>query len=367
LLFDLAGVGKESGQGTAKEIICFANAEGGQIFIGVDDSAKVTGIENTDELMLLVDNVAYHNCKPPVTILMEIVKVDDKSVLVINIPKGSNRPYCTNSRQYYIRSSNRCRPASREELLRLFQASESLYYDESPVVQASLSDIDIEYFEQFIYEHLQIRIKPDETLNFLKNLHLLNEKDKPTVSGVLFFGKDPQRYMPNFRVICAYISGNDIAIAPSDRKEMNGKISGILNDVTRFFNLYLSEKHTIKGFESEIEYEVPEVALREVMVNAIAHRDYTIEAPIRTIIFKDRIEVHSPGKLPNTVTIESIKLGGSHVLRNPTVYNLLLKMGLVTDLGSGVRRVIQLVKENSSKEVSFKETGEEFTVIIPRR
>ncbi|MCD6399458.1 putative DNA binding domain-containing protein [candidate division WOR-3 bacterium] len=351
----------------SKEIVCFANSEGGQIFVGVDDDGKIIGVEDVDESMLIVDNVANQNCKPPVTVYMENVQIENKIVLVINIPKGSHRPYCTITGQYYIRSSNRCRQASREELLRLFQANESLYYDETPVVQASLDDLDIEYFKDFIYKFLQIKIKREEVKSILKNLHLLSDSDKPTISGLLFFGNNPQRFFPNYKIICANIPGYDISIAPSDKKGILGKVSSILEDTMRFFKLYLTESHRIKGIEPEIIFEIPEVALREVIVNAIAHRDYTIEAPIRAIIFKDRIEIHSPGRLPNTVTIESIKLGGSHVLRNPTIYNLLSKMGLVTDLGSGVRRVIQIVRESLNKEVSFYETEGEFTVVIPRR
>ena len=351
----------------AKEIVCFANSEGGQIFVGVNDDGKIIGVENIDKLMLIIDSVANQNCKPPVTILMESIQIDDKDVLVINIPKGSHRPYKTINGQYYIRSSNRCRQASREELLRLFQSSESLYYDETPVLQANLEDLDLNYFKDFIYKFLQIKIKPEETRNTLTNLHLLSTNDKPTISGLLFFGRNPQKFFPNYKIVCANISGNDISTPPSDKKDILGRVSTILEDTIRFLKLYLKESHVIKGFESELRFEIPEVAIREVIVNAIAHRDYTIEAPIRIIIYKDRIEVHSPGKLPNTVTIESIKLGGSHVLRNPTIYNLLSKMGLVTDLGSGVRRVTQIIKESLGKEVSFIETEGEFTVIIPRK
>ena len=349
------------------EIVCFSNADGGEIFIGIDDSGNVVGVENADELMRTIDDMASQGCEPPVTVLTEPVEIKGKTILVIRVPKGSHRPYRTNSGQYYIRSTNRCRQASREELLRLFQASESLYYDESPVTAASFSDLDLEYFEEFIYKYLKIEVMTNDNVNYLKNLRLLTDKNIPTVSGLLFFGKKPQKYLPNFRVVCAYISGNDISLAPSDRKDVNGKVADILNDVIRFFNLYLKERHEIKGFESELKYEMPEVAIRETMVNAIAHRDYTIQAPIRALIFKNRVEIHSPGKLPNTVTIESIKIGGSHVLRNPTIYNLLLKMGLVTDTGSGVRRVIQLIKDSAGKDVLLKETEGEFIVTIPRK
>ncbi|MEW5767618.1 MAG: ATP-binding protein [bacterium] len=97
------------------------------------------------------------------------------------------------------------------------------------------------------------------------------------------------------------------------------------------------------------------------------HRDYTINAPIRIIIFTDRIEIHSPGRLPNTVTIESMKVGGSHVLRNPHIYNMLAKIRMVTDLGSGVRRMIRLVKDYIGLDVELIANENELVVIIPRQ
>ena len=92
----------------------------------------------------------------------------------------------------------------------------------------------------------------------------------------------------------------------------------------------------------------------------------TIGAPIRIIIYQDRVEIRTPGKLPNSVTIDSMKIGGSHILRNPTIYNLLYKMGMVTDLGSGVRRIISLVHAHSQKEVLFQLTDTEFIITLPR-
>lgn len=141
----------------------------------------------------------------------------------------------------------------------------------------------------------------------------------------------------------------------------------MIEDAERYLRLYLREEHQIKGFEPETIFEIPQPVLREAVVNAIAHRDYTISASIRILIFKDRVEFRTPGKLPNSVTIERIKIGGAHVLRNPTIYNLLAKMGMVTDLGSGVRRMIKLVREHTHKEVELEETESEFVVTIPRK
>jgi len=141
----------------------------------------------------------------------------------------------------------------------------------------------------------------------------------------------------------------------------------MIADTERFLRLYLREEHQIEGFASELKFELPEFAWREALVNSIAHRDYTISAPIRLLIFQDRVEFRAPGKLPNSVTIERIKPSGAHVLRNPTIYNFLARMGLVTDLGSGVRRIIKSVKEHLQKEVHLEDTGGEFVLTIPKK
>lgn len=167
-------------------------------------------------------------------------------------------------------------------------------------------------------------------------------------------------------MVGAYIQGADISTPPLDKKEISGRIPQIIEDTMRFLKIYVKEEHRIKGLEPEAYPEIPDVALREAIVNAVAHRDYTISAPIRVFVFNDRIEFHTPGKLPNTVTIDSMKVGGAHVLRNPTIYNLLLKMGLVTDIGSGVKRIIEVIRKNLNKEVDLFETENEFVLTIPR-
>ncbi|MBC8186117.1 putative DNA binding domain-containing protein [candidate division KSB1 bacterium] len=351
----------------AKEIVCFANTNGGQLFIGVKDCGEIAGIENIDNAMLLIEDVAFQRCEPPITILQETIKIEDQTVLVVNIPKGSQRPYRTRSGQYYIRSSNRCRQASQEELLRLFQAGDSMFFDEVIVGNSNYSDIDLYSFQDFLLRHFDVKAQENELENYLKNLHIISEQNKPTVAGLLFFGKFPQNILPNQRIVCAYIKGDDLATPPFDKKSLNGKIPDLIDNAQKFLHLYLVEKHSIKGFEPEIEVEIPDVVLREAVVNAVAHRDYTIEGPIRIIVYDNRVEIRTPGKLPNSVTIESIKIGGSHVLRNPTIYNLLYKMGLVTDLGSGVRRMIQLMKKYSSEEIVLEEVENEFVLSIPRK
>jgi len=359
---------EENNDDFAKTIVSFANTDGGKILAGVADDGTITGIIDVDKFMLRIDDLAINLCKPPVTILQETAAINDKNIVIINIPKGIQRPYQCKGK-FYIRSSNRCREATREEILRLFQSSENIYYDELSITNANLENIDLELFKSFLKDYLSQsiwKINEQEVLSYLKNLHLTDKDLVPTVTGLLFFGKTPQYFLKEARIVCAYIEGDDIATAPLDIKDVDGVIPQIIKDTERFFKIYLREKHVIKDFEPETKVEIPMPALREAVVNAIAHRDYTISGPIRILIFTDRIEIHSPGKLPNTVTVESMK-AGDHVLRNPHIYNMLTKFQMVTDLGSGVRRMIKLVKDYTGLDVELIANDNEFVVKIPRK
>ena len=352
----------------AKLIVCFANTDGGQIIIGVSDSGEILGVgEDVDKLMRLVDDVAFNRCEPPITVVQETVRIDDKTVLVINVPKGDQRPYRTSDGRYYVRGASRCRQASREELLRLFQAAGSMFYDVTEIYGASYLDLDVDYFKSFIAKYIGVSTSDDMVKNYMKNLKVLSASERPTLAGILFFGRNPQHFVPYAKIISAYIEGDSIATPPSDKKEITGRIPQMLEDCMKFLRLYLKEEHRIKGLEPEAHLEIPEEALREAIVNAVAHRDYTVSSPVRVFVFKDRIEFRTPGKLPNSVTIESMKIGGAHVLRNPTIYNLLAKMGLVTDIGSGVLRIIKLVKDTVGKDVGLYVIENEFVLIIPRK
>ncbi len=350
----------------AKSIVCFANTDGGQLIIGISNSGDIVGVEDLDEAVRKIDDVAFNRCEPPISILPETVDMDGEIVLIINIPKGEQRPYRTKSGKYYIRSGNRCRQASWQEVRRLYQTSESIYYDETPISKAPLGSLDMDYFRYFLEKNLDI--SPEESLieSYLENLKVITENKKPTLAGILFFGDNPQRFIPYAKIIAAYIPGTDISIPPADKKDLDGKIPDILENSSKFLGLYIKEKHQIKDFEPELYPEIPNKVFREGIVNAIAHRDYTINAPIRLFIFEDKIEIRTPGRLPNTVTIESMKIAGCHVLRNPTLYNLLYKVGMVTDIGSGVYRMIKTIRERLNKEIKLNVTETEFVLSIPR-
>lgn len=358
----------------AAALAAFANTDGGQIVLGVDNRGQVVGVAagDRDRIAQAVDNVACQNLQPPVTVVLETVAdAQGRVVLVVQVPKGSQRPYRTNRGVYYVRAAASRRQASREELLRLFQASDSLYYDETPLLATSLADIEAQA-QADVLEMVGQRgfdvatIEPQRLLLNWRLVSQVNGQSALTIVGVLFLARTPQRWLPAAYVSALRIPGTDISIAPSDQKRIEGRQLAILEDTKRFLDIHLRRPHRIHGLEPEVTPELPAEVLREALVNALAHRDYTIAAPIRVIIFDDRIEIRTPGVLPNTVTPDSLPFG-IHVLRNPMIYSMLLRVGLVTDAGSGIPRIIRLTRQATGQAPTFRHEGNEFVLVLPRK
>ncbi len=353
-------------------LVAFANTDGGQLIFGVNKMRQVVGVSNADRVMQRLDQIAYHNCEPPLTIVQETLALESGVVLVVNIPKGDQRPYRTNRGDYFVRATSGRRRASRQEWLRLFQSVESLYYDEIMVSRATLSDLDRYAFENFVQQvyHRSLEQLDIGYEELLRNLGYVREQEgrlSPILAGLLFFGRDPQRFFPPHHLVAARIPGLDFSALPSDNKHIAGPLTSMLEDAVRFLSIHLRTPHHIRGLEPEVYPELPEAALREILVNALAHRDYTLAAPVRVFVFDDRVDVRTPGGLPNGVTVEAIRLGAVHVLRNPIIYTIFSRLGLVTGVGNGVYRAIQQVRDWTRQEPRLFLEGNEFVVSLPKR
>lgn len=349
----------------AASLVAFANTDGGQLLLGISDQREIVGVEDADRVHRQVDNVAHNNCEPSITVVQELVFTDDGlQVVVVNVPKGDMRPYRTNRGVFYIRTTSGRRQASREELLRLFQATESLYYDESPLTRLLIADLDLEAFEHYLRQTGQEDLLADRE-RLLENWRLL-EAGHPTLAGLLLFGREPQRHLPFAQINAARFAGDDPSTDPLDRKDLQGRLLDVIDQAERFLDLHLLTPHTISGFEPESRPELPKEVLREAIVNAVAHRDYTLRAPIRLFVLDDRVEVHTPGRPPNGVD-EAAMRTGFHVVRNPSIYARLSDAGLVTRAGTGVRRMIRLVRESLGAEIGIDIRQFEVLLTLPRR
>jgi ATP-dependent DNA helicase RecG len=347
----------------AKDLVCFANSDGGQIIIGVDESRQVVGVPDPDGLMLRVDDVAFNRCSPPVTVVSEIVNLDGNAVAVLNVPKGDQRPYRTGDGRYYVRSGVRCRSASREELLRLFQASRSLFYDEQPLPQLSLADIDLDAVVRHLQETDQQELGDD--LPRLLRAWGMSDGVHPTVGGVVVFGRSPQAALEASRVVVGALPGTDIGGDFIDRKDLTGDLFELIAQIETFLRLHLRTAHQIVGFEPEKREEIPFAALREAAVNALVHRDYTIPGPVRIFVLADRVEVRSPGRPPNTVDADAMR-AGVHVPRNPHIYSRVAAAQLGTRAGTGIARIARLLREHSGRSLGIQISEAQVVLVLPR-
>lgn len=349
----------------AASLVAFANTDGGQLILGVSESREIKGVQDPDRVARDVDNVAANNCEPPITVIQETLLPEGGSaVVVVNVPKGDMRPYRTNRGVFYIRTSSGRRQASREELLRLFQATESLYYDETPMLRLSLNDLDLSAFQDFLETTGQAYLLDDQE-RLLENWYLM-ANGHPTVAGIVLFGRKPQQHLPYAQINAARFPGKDSSFDPMDRKDLTGRLLEVIDQAERFLYLHLPIPHEIRGFEPEPKPEMPKEALREAIVNAVAHRDYTIRGPVRLFIFEDRIEILTPGRPPNGVDADAM-LAGAHVVRNPWIYARLSDAGLVTRAGTGIRRIARLVRETTGQEIGLRVTDSEVQLTIPRK
>jgi ATP-dependent DNA helicase RecG len=351
----------------AATLVAFANSEGGMLILGVGDGGEVVGIEDADEVTRSVDNTAFNNCVPPITVGQQVLPIEGgRPVVVVTVPRGEMRPYCTQKgNTIYVRTSSGRRPASREEILRLYQASESFYYDEKPLPQLTSADLDLDGFDLFLADLLQEDLH-DSREQLLVNWKLLSRSGAPTIAGMVLFGRQPQRHLPFAQINAARFPGTDSSFDPSDRKDLTGRLFDLIDQAERFVDLHLPVPHRIRDFEPEPQPELPKTVIREAIVNAVAHRDYTIHGPVRLFVFDDRIEVHTPGKPPNSVDAAAMR-AGAHVVRNPSIYARLADAGLTTRAGTGIRRMSRLVREATGRELGIEVSSFEVVITLPRK
>lgn len=352
----------------AAEIVAFANVEGGMIIFGVDDGGKIYGIEEPDQLEQRLNNILRTNCIPPLTGDIEKKQLNGKTILILHIPKGSDKPYKTSRGVYYERVGTSRREVTREELARLFQQAGMLHYDILPVEDTSLEDLDLTKIREYFRKFVDIDIdRLDVPLSlFLKNAKILGKKEDrflATVSGILMFGKQPQDVLYQSGVSLARYEGTVISERLLHHQHLTGTLPELITKANSLVNEYNRTSSIIKGMKRIESKKYPDLVLREAVINAVAHRNYSLSGKrIRIFIFDDRIEVRSPGRLPNTVTLESIKISDSFA-RNPVLVKYLNNYGFIDDLGRGVPLMIHKMEEIGG-EVELEIVGEEFIVTL---
>ena len=360
----------------ASEIIAMSNAYGGIIIFGVEDkSGKIVGLDY--ERLQFIGNklatIANDLVKPQVFIMVEVITIEDdaindinnKKILVAYIDEGTAKPYKDNNGTIWMKqSADKRKVTDNNELLRLFQQSGTVFVDEMTVPDTSIEDIDSEKVKEYIQKTIK---NPDEYKNIEKkilyqNLNIL-KKENLTLGGVLFFSKEPQLHCPLFCVKAIAFYGNDLGgLHYRDSRNLTGSIPELFYESMQFFKANLRHEQKGQNFNSTGILEISEIALEELIQNALIHRDYTQNSPIRLMIFDNRIEISSPGRLPNNLTVENIKLGTA-VVRNNLIASYASKILKYRGFGTGI---IRALNEQPNIEFSNNVECNHFITKIPR-
>ena len=348
----------------ASEIVAFSNTQGGKLIIGAHDDGSTSGLTREDmgRLSNLVSNAASQQVKPPINPVTENLALDGDLVMVVHVSEGISKPYMDKNGAIWVKSGPDKRKAtSREEVQRMYQSASLIHGDEIPT-EASINDIHEGLFSAF-YETQFDEPLADQELPLTQILHNLNlaKGGFLNVAGALLFANNVQFRLPAFIVKCVTYPGVDIDEDEYlDSQDVAGTLRQVFDDTLGFVLRHIKRVQADQGVNSLGELEVPRIVFEELLVNALIHRDYFVSAPVRVFVFSDRIEIISPGHLPNNLTIENIKSGNSNI-RNPVLASFATKLLPYRGLGSGILRAVK-----AYSDIVFEEDreGNFFKVII---
>ena len=354
----------------AAEMAAFSNSEGGVIYLGVADDGELAGLTLADVARLnqLIANAASQHIRSPITVQTENLEVENgRLVIVLTVSKGIDRPYFDRNGVIWLKSgADKRRINSKEELRRLFQSVDQFHADELPT-KAGIDKLDKLRFRDFLRDEYKLDYpdSPQERLTLLQNMNLAADDGQLNLAGVLLFAERPEWIKPQFIVKAIRYPGNAIHVSEYlDSEDFAGPLPQQFAGALAFVMRNLRKVQAGQGVNAPGAPEIPPTVFEELLVNALAHRDYLISAPIRLFVFDNRIEIISPGHLPDNLTVPKI-LAGNSIIRNPILVSYIAK-GLLPyrGLGSGIKRALE---DWPQIEFSDDRDGNLFTATVHRK
>jgi len=333
----------------AKEIVAFSNSQGGRIFIGVTDSREIKGIKVTNKLKSQIFDAA-RNCDPPIEVKLSTYK---NKILVVEVPEGDKKPYLC-SQGFFVRNGSNSQKLSRDEILSFAYTEGRLTFDEQINEDFIYPDnFDKQKFSDYLKEAKLTDINDDKSLLInlgvakkVKNKILLNN------AGVLFFAKDPAKFFMTSKVVCAEYQTND-KVNILDRKIYDEGILENIKQAINFVKRRIKIEFEIKTARRKEIPQYPEEAYREVIVNAIMHRDYFDKSSdIMAEVYRNKIVVFNPGGLVKWLKPE--EFGTISKTRNPIIASLLSRTIFAEKMGTGINRIKEAMKSSSLPAPEFK-------------
>lgn len=380
----------------AKEIVALANFQGGKLLLGVEDDGSISGIRREDLETWVMDTVFGRYVHPLILPFYEEVVLDDgKRVAVISLTLGVAKPYVVRNKdreEIFIRVGSISRLATREQQARLFESGGMLHAEMLPVSGSGFGDFDQARLTDYLVNIAGDQIAPqtDEAWEQrLKGLGFLVERpDGPavcTIAGLVLFGRSPRRLIRHAGVRWMSFAGLDKEYQAQDDTVLDGPMvalwdgkadearsiveDGLIERLAARMQPFISEEgaEINPALRREPAYRFSFDAVREALLNALVHRDWTRPIEVEVVNYADRLEVTSPGAMQNSMTVEKM-LAGQRSARNPIIVEIMRDYRYVDSRGMGVRRkIVPLTRDYSGKDPIFDLTDDYLRVTIPAR
>ncbi|MCP4164463.1 MAG: transcriptional regulator [Chloroflexi bacterium] len=343
-----------------ESLVALANAQGGLAIIGAD--SKAIGLAQPEQTQSQAATAALLSDPPLILPEPSLIDADGQTFCVMQVPAGLPRVYSLKG-QYFVRDGQHNRPMLPEELRRLLIDRNEVGFETQLVEGATVDHLDRGRIQAFVD---QLDGVLDESEDDLLSGRGCLAQDRnglaPTVAGVLLFASEPQRWLRSAEITCVRYAGTTM----SDdfvREDVRGVLADQIKRSEAFVSTNMRRGMRIRGLAREDTPEYPISIVREAIVNAVAHRDYSIRGDnIRVLMFGDRLEVYSPGRLPGHVTVENIV--DERFSRNEAIVQVLSEIGFIERLGYGIDRMISVCESEELPKPRFAETAAGFKVTI---
>lgn len=380
----------------AKEIVAFANLKGGRILLGVEDDGTISGLLQTNPQEWVL-NVFRDKVFPQMIPYYEEIKIDsEKKVAVITIAQGISKPYVlrhNNREDIYIRMGNRSELATREQQARLFESGGLIHVEVLPVAGTNFESLDLDRIQFYLKSVLHDTMIPatGDIEDWKKRLYGLGwmaddgfGKQVCTIAGLVCFGKNPRYYMRQAGIRLMAFDGQEKTYQAKIDTQLDGPLvgryedkdgkrnlvdDGLIEKLSNILYPFITSEGTEvnKEMRRETEFLYPWEAIREVVINALVHRDWTRTTDVEVVCYSDRIEITSPGTLQNSMTIEKM-LAGQRSPRNPIIVDILRDYGYVDARGMGIRnKVVPLMRTQNNADPQFELTEDYLRIILLKK
>ena len=377
----------------ACELVAFSNSHGGKLVVGIKDKTGETNAlsySEVQETTNLLSDIASENVVPSILIKIDTVEVEDGNLVVATVKEGLNKPYHDNKGIVWVKNgADKRKVFDNAELAEMMTDCGSFAPDEAGVRDATVNDLDATTIKQFLGNRFD-RVLENKGLTgdafneasldmicsaiakghdcekILRNLRFIRPDGSLTVAAMLLFGKYTQRWMPMMTAKCICFAGNSVGSKVFRDKvndaDMEGNLLHQYDTIMDFFTRNLHNVQVGEEFNSMGKLEIPYTSLVEFTVNSLVHRSLNMKAPVRIFIFDNRVEIHSPGALPNGLTIDDIKAGTS-MPRNMFLFNNAIYLLPYTGVGSGITRALD---EDINVTFMNNDKAQEFVITVWR-